>query len=200
MLLEGIQQVEIINQGIDWINVFITFLSVFLGALVAYLFSIRLNKKQLSREKECENLKMLLDDLILLFDGYNIYVFFLSKKFLNVVSKENSQNEIDLMELELWAEKEKVLYELLVFTSKLNILIYSKKFDDINKVVENYIFSMKSAIEEKYEITKNILLSPGNLGLEEVNKRYKLLFEENKLLKEYAELMRIINLKLSEFI
>lgn len=54
MLLEGIQQVEIINQGTDWINVFITFLSVFLGALLAYLFSLRLNKKQFKENMKVE--------------------------------------------------------------------------------------------------------------------------------------------------
>lgn len=61
-VLENIQKVEIIGgNSIDWLNVFCTFLSVLLGAVLAYYFSIKMlkssNKKEYKYSLLVETLK-----------------------------------------------------------------------------------------------------------------------------------------------
>lgn len=56
MFLDGVQQVEIINQGgVDWMNIILTFLSVFAAALLAHISGFFLNRKQFYRELNYRN-------------------------------------------------------------------------------------------------------------------------------------------------
>lgn len=53
LVLEQIHKIEIVNSEIDWLGFFITFISVFFGAFLAYYFSNKIeNKKYEQRKKE----------------------------------------------------------------------------------------------------------------------------------------------------
>lgn len=182
-VLENIQKVEIIGENsIDWLNVSCTFFSVLFGAILAYYFSIKINKNSNKRDYKYNLLHETLKHINLLQDAIikrnEIIIKMLSikkedKQSFNectisiLMITENIimyQNDIKLKFEILKNETininalEKLVNNSIAYSKEINDHICEMMFfltnDDINEFFAKlYSMTKKNKIEEKYKIT-----------------------------------------------
>lgn len=148
MLLDGVQQVEIISQGIDWISIISTFISVFLAAILAYWSSQMLIKRQLKKEHEYEYYINLLKEIQNLENSI--------AKEINVYTEIISQvdKKVDIKELLLLVndvEVQRCMETLLLKRLRLDFFkdkVILEKFEQIIQDYNNYMLIINELNED----------------------------------------------------
>lgn len=94
-------QIEVMNEGINWLNNLFTIFSVFIGAVLAYYFTRKNAKKEARSKIQMELTYKLGEELIKFHDEISLYKNWISKKGSDCTYNDKLAMNIDIVNNEI---------------------------------------------------------------------------------------------------